>query len=128
MTFGKALAALVTLIGMAAPSMAGDMNPVGTWQTTTGESRYTVSLCGDGTQLCAKLTWLRADARTPENLALLNKMVVNRATATAQNKWRGTVQYGGHNVAGSVTLITNSRMTLSGCKLVACQKVDFVRL
>lgn len=127
MTFGKTLAALVTLIGMAAPSMAGELSPVGTWQTTTGESRYAVSLCGDGTQLCAKLTWLRSDARTPENLALLNKTVVHRATPTAANKWRGTVQYGGHNVSGSLTLISDNRMTLSGCKLVACQQIDFER-
>jgi uncharacterized protein (DUF2147 family) len=108
--------------------MAQDLSPVGTWQTTTGESRYKVSLCGDGTQLCAKLTWLRADARTPENLALLNKLVMQDAKPVDENKWRGMVKYDGHTVAGSVTLINANRMKLSGCQLVACKQVDFVRL
>ncbi|MDT4888997.1 hypothetical protein FQZ97_1256370 [compost metagenome] len=94
----------------------------------SGESRYSVSYCGDGTQLCAKLTWLRKDARTPENLALLNEFVVQNAKATAQNKWRGTVKYEGHTVSGSVTLVSGNRMALQGCQLIACQKVEFVRI
>ncbi|MEO5613815.1 MAG: DUF2147 domain-containing protein [Cypionkella sp.] len=128
MTILKTAAAALLAIGLAAPAMAQDLSPVGTWQTTTGESRYTVSLCGDGTQLCAKLTWLRADARTPENLALLNRLVMQGAKSVAENKWRGTVKYDGHAVAGSVTLINANTMKLSGCQLVACKQVDFVRL
>ncbi|MCW5722957.1 MAG: DUF2147 domain-containing protein [Devosia sp.] len=124
----KALLAFALALGIAAPAAAADLSPVGTWQTTTGESRYAVSLCGDGTQLCAKLTWLRADARTPANLAMLNTMVVHEARSTDANKWRGTVRYEGQTVSGSLTLLGKNRMTLSGCKLIACQKVDFVRL
>src|SRR5690606_9810885 len=97
MTFGKTMAALAMTAGLCAPvpALAQDLTPVGTWQTEGGESRYRVSLCGDGTALCAMLTWLRDDARTPENLALLNKMVVQGAKPTAENKWRGTVAYDG---------------------------------
>lgn len=124
----KALSAFVLALGLAMPATAADLSPVGIWQTTTGESRYAVSLCGDGTQLCAKLTWLRADARTPANLALLNTLVVEEARSTDTNKWRGTVRYEGQTVSGSLTLLGRNRMTLSGCKLIACQKVDFVRL
>lgn len=129
MTITKTLAAAALTLFAAAPAVAQDLTPVGTWQTTTGESRYSVSYCGDdGTQLCAKLTWLRSDAKTPENLALLNQYVVKGAKPTAANKWRGTVKYEGHTVAGSVTLVSDDRMSLSGCQLIACQKVDFVRL
>ncbi|WP_240232891.1 DUF2147 domain-containing protein [Devosia lacusdianchii] len=128
MTFVKTIAAAALTLFVAAPAFAGDLTPVGTWQTSTGESRYTVSYCGDGTQLCAKLTWLRKDAQTPENLALLNKYVVQGAKATAENKWRGTVRYDGHTVSGSVTLVSDDRLSLSGCQLIACQKVDFFRL
>lgn len=128
MTFLKTTAALVLAIGLAAPAAAQDLSPEGTWQTTTGESRYAVSLCGDGTELCAKLTWLRDDAKTPENLALLNKLVVQGAKEVEENKWRGTVKYDGHSVDGSVTLVSADQMQLSGCQLVACKKVDFVRL
>src|SRR4051794_501368 len=54
------------------PALAAGTSPVGNWQVTTGEARYTVTSCGGGQQLCAKLTWLRSDARTENNLALLN--------------------------------------------------------
>ena len=128
MQYKTTFAALACLAGMVAPSWAADTSPVGTWQTTSGESRYQVSFCGDGTELCAKLTWLRADARTPENLALLNKLVVQRAEPTAENKWRGTVRYEGETVSGSVTLVNEDRMQLSGCKLIACKQVGLVRI
>lgn len=128
MTVLKTISAVALAIALAAPAAAADISPVGTWQTTTGESRYSVSLCGDGTQLCAKLTWLRADARSPDNLALLNKLVVQEAKPVDENKWRGTVKYDGQTVSGSVTLVNASQMQLSGCKLIVCKKVDFVRL
>ena len=128
MTFVKTIAAAALTLFVAAPTFAQDLTPVGTWQTTTGESRYSVSYCGDGTELCAKLTWLRDDAKTPENLALLNNYVVQRAKPTAENKWRGTVNYEGKAVAGSVTLVSGDRMSLSGCQLIACQKVEFIRM
>ena len=128
MTLIKTIAAAALALCAAAPAFAQDLTPVGTWQTTTGESRYSVSYCGDGTELCAKLIWLRSDAKTPENLALLNKHVVQGARATAANKWRGTVKYAGHTVSGSVTLVNQDKLSLSGCQLIACQKVDFVRL
>ncbi len=113
---------------LAAPAFAADVSPVGTWQTSTGESRYKVSYCGDGSQLCAKLIWLRSDAKKPENLAQLNKLVVNGAKAVSANKWRGTVTYQGKRVSGSVTLVGQNRMKLSGCQLIACKSVDFVRM
>jgi uncharacterized protein (DUF2147 family) len=119
--------AAITLL-LAAPSFAQGPSPVGTWQTSTGESRYSVSYCGDGSQLCAKLIWLRSDAKKPANLAQLNKMVVNGAKAIAANKWRGTVTYEGKRVSGSVTLVNKNRMKLSGCAFIACKSVDFVRI
>lgn len=128
MNIFKTFAAAALAVGLATPAIAQDLTPVGTWQTTTGESRYAVNFCGDGTELCAKLIWLRKDAQTPENMALLNKHVVQGAKPTAANKWRGTVRYEGQTVAGSVTLVSEDRMSLSGCQLIACQKVDFVRL
>ena len=128
MTMFKTIAAAGLVLLTAGSALAQDLTPVGTWQTTSGESRYSVSYCGDGTELCAKLIWLRKDARTPENLALLNKHVVHGARPTAANKWRGTVKYDGHTVSGSVTLVNQDKMSLRGCQLIACQNVDFVRI
>lgn len=124
----KAAVAALALGLFAAPAFAQDLSPVGTWQSTTGESRYKVSLCGDGTQLCAKLTWLRSDARTEENLQYLNKFVVRGAQAIKDNTWKGAVTYNGETVSGSVTLVSDELMQLKGCKLAFCQSVKFVRI
>ncbi|HEY8595619.1 MAG TPA: DUF2147 domain-containing protein [Devosiaceae bacterium] len=126
---GFAVAAL--LLGtLATPLLAADLapSPVGKWQVTTGESRFQVTTCGDGTELCAKLVWLRKDMRTAENLKYLNTYVLKGALPVDANKWRGTVQYQGQTVGGSLTLVDNDRMVLTGCQLVICQRIDFTRL
>lgn len=130
-----ALAVALTL--GSAPTMAFEVikasvsvksgTPEGTWQTKQGDARFRVSLCGDGTQLCAKLTWLRKDARSEENLRYLNKYVLRNAEAIEANKWRGTVNYQGETVSGSVTLAGNV-MNVLGCKGVFCQLMEFRRL
>jgi len=129
MKLATLFAGVVVVSGLgAAPVMADDLSPFGTWQTTGGASRYEVTACGDGTQICAKLTWLRPDARTDENLRYLNKYVVKGAVASAPNKWRGTVHYAGQQIGGSVTLLNQNEMRLKGCKLVFCKSLEFKRI
>lgn len=122
-----AAAAFATLMA-AAPMTALAADPTGTWQTTTGESRYKVSYCGDGTQLCAKLTWLRSDARTEENLAYLNRYVVKGAAPAAANQWQGQVTYAGDTFAGNLTLTGSNSLKLSGCKGMFCKTMSFQRI
>lgn len=127
MHLAKRLAAAVVALGLVAtPAFAAD--PTGTWQTTTGESRYKVSYCGDGTQLCAKLTWLRDDAKTEENLAYLGAYVVKGAVPAGGNEWQGRVDYNGETFAGSVTMVGANAMTLRGCKGIFCQSMQFDRI
>jgi uncharacterized protein (DUF2147 family) len=125
--FATITATLMTA-ALAVPVYAAGPSPVGTWQSTTGESRYKVTLCGDGTQLCARLTWLRQDARTPQNLQYLGKTVVNRAVPIAPNKWNGSVAYDGDMLKGSVIMVSANQLKLSGCKAVFCQSMNFVRV
>ncbi len=120
-----AIAALSLLIA-AAPALAAD--PTGYWQTTGGESRYKVSYCGDGTQLCAKLTWLRQDAQTAENLAYLNRYVVKGALPADPDTWEGQVSYGGETFAGSLEMTGSNSLKLSGCKGMFCKTMVFSRL
>ncbi|RUT31217.1 DUF2147 domain-containing protein [Arsenicitalea aurantiaca] len=128
MTLLKTLSfATLALAFAAAPAISADASPVGTWQQTTGESRYQVAMCGDGTQLCATLVWLREDARTAENLRYLNKTVV-QARPSAVNKWRGTVQYEGQAINGSVTLVDGNTLKVNGCQFIACQSFELKRV
>lgn len=127
MTVAPAFAAISPARALVSP--AGTLlSPAGTWQTASGESRFEVSLCGDGTQVCAKLVWLRSDARTSDTVPYLNTYVLRGATQAVANKWRGDAEYMGENVKGTLTLLGADTMTLNGCKGMFCQKVELHRL
>jgi uncharacterized protein (DUF2147 family) len=125
--FSLVLAAVFTAT-CALPSMAAELDPSGHWQVTTGESRYAVARCGDaGRELCARLVWLRDDARTDENLALLNKTVV-RGAPVDENEWTGTVVFEGKTYDATVTLVSSDAMKVHSCSGVFCQSFRLQRL
>ena len=114
-----------------APSLAlaaTGPSPVGQWLVTSGEARYSVTSCGEGGQLCARLVWLRADARTAENLALLNRYVVRGAQPVGNGRWSGDVTFNGHSYSGTMRLISKNFMTLRGCSGMLCQTYEFTRV
>ena len=125
-----------TLMGLAAlgfaalstaSAFAGSISPVGQWQVATGEARYSVTNCGRGA-LCAKLVWLRDDARTDENLALLNHYVVRGAQPVAAGKWAGDVTLNGRSYDGTMQMQSKNAMTLKGCSGMLCQTYQFTRI
>lgn len=121
-------AAAVAALGLAsAPVLSAGPSPLGSWQLSSGESRYVVSECGDG-QLCAKLVWLRDDARTPANLQYLNQWVVQGARQVEANKWQGTVTYDGERIGGHITMTGDNTIRLTGCKVIACQSFVLNRI
>ena len=125
----KKLVAFVFAMLLSTMSVvAGDISPAGAWESTTGESRYKISMCGDGTQLCAKLTWLRSDARTAENLQYLNTFVVRGAKSSGPNKWQGAVNVYGDTATGSITAIGRDKLKLIGCRIILCQTMEFNRI
>lgn len=110
------------------PLTAAELDPSGHWQVTTGESRYAVDRCGQsGQELCARLVWLRDDARTDENLALLNKTVV-RGAPVDENEWTGTVVFEGKTYDATVTLVSSDAMKVHSCSGVFCQSFRLQRL
>jgi uncharacterized protein (DUF2147 family) len=127
-TLGYTRAAALACGLFISPAFAADLSPVGQWEVTTGESRYRITNCGEGGQeLCAKLTWLRDDAKTDENIALLNRTVVRGAPAEV-NKWKGTVVYDGENYDATVTLVSEDSMRVNGCSGVFCRSFELNRL
>ena len=122
-----AAAAFVSAALTLTPAFAAQ-SPAGTWQTVSGESRFEVTLCGDGTEVCAKLVWLREDARTPENLPYLNSYVLMGAKRALENKWRGSAEYMGETVKGTLTLVDGDTITINGCKGALCQKFELTRI
>ncbi len=132
-SFAKTIATAALAFSLASgPALAGQIpasvTPVGTWQMASGEATLEVVMCGDGTQICATLTWLRDDMRTPENLAYLNKLVVDGAVKAGPVKWKGAVTYEGETYAGSISMTSSHSMKMYGCVGVACESMVLKRI
>jgi uncharacterized protein (DUF2147 family) len=121
------LVALALATFSIGPAFAAGASPIGQWEVTTGEARYTVISCG-AARLCAKLVWLRADARTDENLAVLNHYVVMGAKAQGGGQWLGTLTMSGHSYDGTMTMVSKNFMTLRGCSGILCETYEFTRI
>jgi uncharacterized protein (DUF2147 family) len=125
--FLKLAAALGLAALTTAPALAASATPVGSWEVTSGEARYKVTVCGDN-QLCAKLIWLRDDQRTDANLKVLNKYVVRGAQQVDANSWAGNVVVDGKAYDGEMTLKSRNYMTLKGCSGILCQTYQLTRI
>jgi uncharacterized protein (DUF2147 family) len=110
--------ALLLAGAMAMPAVAAGASPEGVWQSSTGESRYRVEMCGDGTQLCAKLVWLSDDPVNYGSEKYLNTYLIEKANKVADNKWAGEVHAKGQTLSGTVTLRNADTIDLQGCLLV----------
>jgi uncharacterized protein (DUF2147 family) len=120
-----ALAALFAVMPLVPAALAqARPSPVGNWELVTGEQRYRVSFCGDGTQICAKLVWLHPSLRTPENVRLLNTYVVQGAVADPNGGWAGTVTLDGKSYTGKVTLVGENAMRVNACSGMLCQAFE----
>ena len=125
----RLIAALIVSAAAAAPAMAGSATPVGQWEQTTGQARYSVVACGKGGDLlCAKLVWIAPSERTSENMSKLNTYVVRGAAAVSGNKWTGNVVLDGRTYEGTMTLVSRNYMKLKGCAGILCQTFEFTRI
>jgi hypothetical protein len=107
---------------------APGLTPVGSWQDTEGTTRFKVTFCGDNYEVCAQLVHLAGEARTPENMQYLNQYVLKGAKRSVGYSWKGQASYLGDTVAGTLTLVNASTMTINGCKGMLCQKFELRRI
>ncbi len=106
----------------ASPLGATDpLSPVGYWELATGESRYRISYCGTHNELCAELIWLREDARTDANVALMDRHVVYRASYDGGSSWSGLIAFSGRTYVATMTLVSKDAMQVSSCSGLLCQ-------
>lgn len=110
---------------LTAPAMA---SPEGIWEIEMRDSRYAVSLCGDGTQLCAELIWLGNGADNAENRPYLNTMLIDHAVPIGANSWKGELHVFGKSASGTITQVSDDQITLRGCYLlVLCRTYRLYR-
>ena len=107
----------------------GGITPVGHWQAEDGDSRYDVALCGDGTQLCVKLTWINPDKANDRNQQFVDKYVIYQARRARPAEWRGDINIYGTIVGGSVRLLGSNAVKVTGCAYwVFCQSFLLKRI
>jgi hypothetical protein len=129
-TMTRLAAALLTLSLLLAPAYAAGVkaSPTGSWQSSDGQARVRVTMCGDGTALCARLTAVSGEARTPENLQLLNHYVVDRAQPADAGTWQGTMHFNGQTADGHITMVSANTVKVSACEMGMCKTIEFHRV
>ncbi len=111
------------------PVFAELIDITGIWEADDGESRYEVTFCGDGTQLCAKLIWIRPDVTNDRNRVYLNTYVVNKAKKYSNREWRGKIFVYGVTVSGNLQAFSEDRIMVRGCALlVICVRQGLTRI
>ncbi|VAW14299.1 hypothetical protein MNBD_ALPHA12-2027 [hydrothermal vent metagenome] len=107
----------------------GGITPEGNWQAEDGDSRYRVALCGDGTQLCVKLTWINPEKVNDRNQQFVDKYVIYQARRARPAEWRGDINIYGTIVGGSVKLLGGDKVKVTGCAyLLFCQSFLLKRI
>ena len=120
----------VVVLGALVAGLGGAVaSPVGTWEIESRDSRYEVTMCGDGTQLCAELIWLGNGADSEKNLPYLNTMMIDGAKQVKPNQWRGQLHLYGKTAPGTITQVSDDVVRIKGCLLVvACRSYTRNRL
>jgi uncharacterized protein (DUF2147 family) len=109
----------------ALPVMA---SPVGVWEIESRDSRYDVTFCGDGTQLCAELIWLGRGADNAKNLPYLNTLLIDRANQSRPGQWKGKLHLFGQMADGTISQVSADQITLRGCvALILCKTYQMYR-
>jgi hypothetical protein len=123
----RALFALSFFFLFSAVSLAQEATPEGVWRDEYGTT-LKISLCGDGTQLCAVLLDVQGESRTEANLAYVNQQVL-QADMTAPNKWQGTVVFDGKEAHSTITQVAADTIEIEGCRAaILCQTLAFNRV
>lgn len=121
----RALAALALTVAATLPALA---SPEGTWEIESRDSRYKVTLCGDGTQLCAELVWLGNGGDSAENLPYLNTLLIDHAPQIKPNQWKGDLHLYGQTASGTITQVGEDQISLRGCfMVVVCRTYQMYR-
>ncbi|HHB81965.1 MAG TPA: DUF2147 domain-containing protein [Devosia sp.] len=120
--FKRVMAWLLVIPMMAFPavtmgqsSLLQNFNPNGVWAADAGDARYDVALCGDGTQICVKLIWIKPDQINERNIQLLNKYVIYEGKRAHLAEWRGKIDIYGMTLDGSVKILGQNKVKVTGC-------------
>lgn len=118
------LGAVLTLA--PGPGTGAPASIEGTWRAG-GDATFEVSLCGDGTQLCARLISL-SDWGPSELMPYLGRYIFEDAKPVAQDVWQATAVIGGRAAAAKVSFDAPSQIEVVGCILDDCRTLVLDRV
>lgn len=120
--------ALYAFLAAGAALAQGPASPEGIWELEFRDSHFRISYCG-GDSLCAELIWLSEGASTPEKTIYLNRLILDHARPSGPNQWKGEVNLLGERAAGTIRLLNDNELSLTGCKFVVlCRTYMMYRL
>ncbi|WP_029040682.1 DUF2147 domain-containing protein [Cucumibacter marinus] len=127
-TFKQWLAALVLVLTGVPAAQAENFNPHGIWEPPGKEARYRVTLCGDGSQLCALVVYIRPDQQTERNKKYIGTYLFEKLPRTGPNRWRGQVTLEDTTINGTVEMVGRNELKVTGCVLlVLCDNLVMTR-
>jgi hypothetical protein len=121
--FATISSAIALTMSMSVPVMAETLNPEGLWTPGNKESRYEISYCGKGTDLCAKISWVDPRFVNDDNRKLLGTNLFSEIPMRGRNKWRGTINFQGYRVNGTVKQLSGDKLSVKACLLFLCEEV-----
>lgn len=128
-TSSRAFWAVAVAGVLAGPAMAATIySPAGIWVTNGGESKYELTLCGDGDDLCAKMIWVNESELGQKLKPYLGEAMLVMAPRVATQKWRGQITLQGRTVKGSIELLDADNIHVRGCEGMLCQGVELIRV
>ena len=120
---------LIPLNSNAQTSFFDQFTPAGIWEADDHDSRYEVSLCGDGTQICAKLIWINPAKLNERNVQYMDKYVIYLGNRVRPAEWRGEIDIYGTKVGGSVRVLGQDKLQVTGCAfLILCEGFKLDRI
>jgi uncharacterized protein (DUF2147 family) len=121
----KVLAGALGLMLMVGAAQA---SPDGVWELDTRDTRFSLELCGGGSQLCGSLIWLSDDDYNQQYLHLLNTPITAGLEPAGPNRWKGSMRLMGQQISGTITQVDEDHMVLKGCVfLIACKSYGMFR-
>ncbi|MCZ4274078.1 DUF2147 domain-containing protein [Maritalea porphyrae] len=121
--FAKIMSVVALSMSISGPAMAENLNPEGTWTPGNKESRYDISYCGKGTDLCAKVAWIDPKFVNDDNKKLLGTDLFSEIPMRGRSKWRGTINFQGHRVNGTVKQLAADKLSVKACVFFLCEEV-----
>lgn len=119
--------AVVALAGLTPVTSYAAGQSLGIYQTTDRKMDFALDLCGNGKQLCVKIAAARGDADSPRVHPYIGKLMVDRANPAGSNVWKGTMDFQGTKLNGSLTLKPGVSFVMHGCAyVVICSDFNLI--